>query len=42
MDVRGRLEALPRLSTAQLRTEWNELFGRPVPPKMRRELVIRI
>ena len=35
------LAALPTLSPDQLRWRWEELYGRPPPPKMRRALMIR-
>src|SRR4051812_5629490 len=42
MDVKDRLEKLRNLKTKQLRVEWQELFGRPAPEKMRRDLLVPI
>jgi hypothetical protein len=42
MDVKDRLEKLRNLKTKQLREEWQELFGRPAPEKMRRNLLVPI
>ena len=42
MDVKDRLEKLRNLKTKQLRDEWQELFGRPSPEKMRREMLVPI
>jgi hypothetical protein len=42
MDVKDRLEKLRNLETRQLRAEWQELFGRPAPEKMRRDQMVPI
>jgi hypothetical protein len=42
VNVTTRLKALPGLSLVKLRAQWHELFGRPMPPKLRRDLAIRI
>ena len=41
-EISTRLEELPRLRTAKLRTLWQELFEKPVHPKLRREMMIPI
>jgi hypothetical protein len=40
--VCAKLELLPRLRTAKLRALWQELFDKPVHPKLRRDLMIPI
>jgi hypothetical protein len=42
MNIATRLKALPSLSLVELCTQWNVLFGRPMPPKLRRDLAIRV
>jgi hypothetical protein len=41
-DLAARLQALPQLSTSELRGLWPEAFGRPAPEQLRRELMVRI
>ena len=41
-EVSAKLEELPRLRTAKLRVLWQELFDKPVHPKLRRDLMIPI
>ena len=41
-EISTRLEELPRLRTAKLRSLWQELFEKPVHPKLRREMMIPI
>jgi hypothetical protein len=41
-EISAKLDELPRLRTAKLRTMWQELFDKPVHPKLRRELMIPI
>ena len=41
-EVSAKLEELPRLRTAKLRALWQELFEKPVHPKLRREMMIPI
>jgi hypothetical protein len=41
-EISSRLEELPRLRTAKLRVLWQELFEKPVHPKLRREMMIPI
>jgi hypothetical protein len=41
-EISAKLQELPRLRTSQLRTLWQELFAKPVHPKLRRDLMIPI
>jgi hypothetical protein len=41
-EISTRLEELPHLRTAKLRTLWQKLFEKPVHPKLRREMMIPI
>ena len=41
-EISTRLEELPRLRTAELRSLWQELFEKPVHPRLRREMMIPI
>jgi hypothetical protein len=41
-EISTKLEELPRLRTAKLRVLWQELFEKPVHPKLRREMMIPI
>ena len=41
-EISARLEELPRSRTAKLRVLWQELFEKPVHPKLRREMMIPI
>ena len=37
--INGRLAALDRLDLPALRIEWGKAFGRPVPPRLGRDLL---
>ena len=41
-QISAKLEQLPRMRTAKLRGLWQELFDKPVHPKLRRDLMIPI
>jgi Protein of unknown function (DUF2924) len=41
-EISTKLDELPRLRTAKLRVLWQELFEKPVHPKLRREMMIPI
>jgi hypothetical protein len=41
-EISTRLEELPGLPKAELRVLWQELFGKPGHPKLRREMMIPI
>ena len=41
-EISAKLEELLRLRTAKLRVLWQELFDKPVHPKLRREMMIPI
>jgi Protein of unknown function (DUF2924) len=41
-EISTKLEALPRLGKTELRVLWQELFGKPGHPKLRREMMIPI
>ncbi len=41
-EISTKLEELPRTRTAKLRFLWQELFEKPVHPKLRREMMIPI
>ncbi len=41
-DIQSRLQALLRMEKPALHAQWLEVFGRPAPPKLRRDLLIRI
>jgi hypothetical protein len=41
-EISAKLAELPHLRTAKLRDLWQELFARPVHPKLRRDLMIPI
>src|SRR5215472_5341545 len=41
-DVAKQLDLLPQMSTPELRSRWAELFKRPAPSQLRREILIRI
>jgi predicted phage terminase large subunit-like protein len=41
-EISTRLEKLPRTRSAKLRSLWQELFEKPVHPKLRRDLMIPI
>jgi len=42
VDVQKQLESLQGLDKAALRAQWLELFKRPAPPQLRRDLLLRI
>ncbi len=41
-DIQRRLGGLSRLEKPALHAQWLEVFGRPAPPKLRRDLLVRI
>jgi hypothetical protein len=41
-EISTKLEELPRLPKTELRVLWQELFGKPGHPKLRREMMIPI
>jgi hypothetical protein len=41
-DVQTRLDSLPSLDNAALRVLWGELFQIPLPPKIRKNLLVRV
>jgi hypothetical protein len=42
MDVSERLKTLPGMSKVALSQLWEELFNKPVPERIRKELMVRI
>jgi Protein of unknown function (DUF2924) len=42
MDISERLKILPGMSKAALSGLWEELFNKPVPKRIRKELMVRI
>jgi hypothetical protein len=42
MDISERLKTLPRMSKIGLSHLWEELFNKPVPERIRKELMVRI
>jgi hypothetical protein len=42
MDVSERLKTLPGMSKVALSQLWEELFHKPVPARIRKELIVRI
>ncbi len=42
MDVSERLKTLPAMSKIGLSRLWEELFNKPVPERIRKELMVRI
>jgi hypothetical protein len=42
MDVSERLKTLPGMSKVALSRLWEELFNKPVPERIRKELMVRI
>ena len=42
MDVSERLKTLPEMSKSALSRLWEELFNKPVPERIRKELMVRI
>src|SRR5678810_1191287 len=42
MDVAERLKTLPGMSKTALSHLWEELFNKPVPERLRKELMVRI
>jgi hypothetical protein len=42
MDVSERLKTLPAMSKPALSRLWEELFNKPVPQRIRKELMVRI
>jgi hypothetical protein len=41
-EISATLEELPHLRTSKLRALWQELFAKPVHPKVRRDLMVPI
>ena len=42
MDISERLKSLPGMSKIGLSRLWEELFNKPVPERIRKELMVRI
>jgi Protein of unknown function (DUF2924) len=42
MDISERLKTLPEMSKVALSSLWEELFNKPVPKRIRKELMVRI
>ena len=42
MDISERLKTLPGMSKAALSSLWEELFKKPAPERIRKELMVRI